>query len=353
MSDSKSLSPRYCVATDIPGKSGKFWHSHTVFYKPVQLGKMCERIFGRKASRRLENMLTACRLFVAKKDTDAYITSGSLVGTTLALLQLFCFWNRKPHILIDCIWYVTPNCINNLVLSRVLRAICPAVTFFVVWAAHEIKDYSKTFGIDQRKIKYVHFWHTLLGYEFEKQDEGYVFAGGNWDRDYGTVLKVASRLPNITFRIGTTRPEQFNGYDVPENVIIKGYTPEGFRQAIASCSVMLVPMVKGVLHSGGQQTVLNAMCLGKPTIAFGHRWAVDLIEDKHNGFIVEYEEVDGVVDIIRMLWDDPVLYSEVASSAAIEGAAWPPSRSLEVIYRMVLGVPAEEELLTRSCTEKT
>ena len=82
------------------------------------------------------------------------------------------------------------------------------------------------------------------------------------------------------------------------NVIVKGFSHEGFRQAIASCRIMLVPMMAGPLHSGGQQTVLNAMYMGKPTIAFGKRWAKDLIEDGDTGYIIDYRNHESLADRI-------------------------------------------------------
>ena len=45
----------------------------------------------------------------------------------------------------------------------------------------------------------------------------------------------------------------------------------------------MIAMQGGLLHSGGQQTCLNAMFMGKPTIAVGRKWAIDLIEDGVDG----------------------------------------------------------------------
>lgn len=344
MDDLSGMKLHHRVTTDIPGKKGQFWDVHTRFCKPVESSRFACCLAGKINARRLASLQTAFRLFFQRAQTDAYVTSGTLVGISLAFLQTIFFQHRKPHVLIDCIWYESASRFRHFLFSVALRLVSPAVSRFVVWASHELEDYPRAFGIRKDKLAYVHFWHTLGSYNLVTQDEGYVFAGGNWDRDYPTVLDVARKLPDIPFRIGTTRPEQLAGYEIPRNVEVKGYSPQGFRQAIASCRVMLVPMVKGVLHSGGQQTVLNAMYLGKSTIAYGQRWACDLITNGVNGYVVDYEEVEGVVAILRKLWDDPELYAGIAQRAAAEAAAWPPARSMDFIYRMALGLHSEQAL---------
>src|SRR5208282_1884612 len=96
------------------------------------------------------------------------------------------------------------------------------------------------------------------------------------------------------------------GLDVPRHVRVEGTTVAGFRQAMASARLVVVPMEPGLLHSGGQQTCLNAMWLGKPTIAVGRKWAVDFIEDGVNGLIVDYADVAGLRRALDRLLADPL-----------------------------------------------
>src|SRR5208282_1721356 len=95
------------------------------------------------------------------------------------------------------------------------------------------------------------------------------------------------------------------GLDVPRHVRVEGTTVAGFRQAMASARLVVVPMQKGLLHSGGQQTCLNAMLLGKPTIAVGRKWAVDFIDDGVDGLVVDYEDPEGLRRAVRRVLDDP------------------------------------------------
>src|SRR5262249_1768928 len=159
--------------------------------------------------------------------------------------------------------------------------------------SHEIEDYARAFGLAPEKLTYVPFHTTLHDYQYEIRDDGYIFAGGNYDRDYATLIEAVRPLDAPTW-IATTRPKQLEGVPIPPHVRVEGTTHAGFRQAMAAARMVIVPMQKDLLHSGGQQTCLNALYLGKPTIAVGRRWAVDFITDGLDGLIVDYEDVTGL-----------------------------------------------------------
>lgn len=321
------------IVTEIPASNVDIWREHTILCPRVARSTTVSLVFGKANADRVAKILTAFKLLMRRSRTDAYVTSGDLTGFSLAVLQFFFFWNRKPHVLIDCLWCRSHGLARvGAVLLRKIAA--KAATRFVVWESHEIEDYSKEFGVAQDKFEYVHFWHTLSGYDFEVRDEGYVFAGGNWNRDYSMVLRAAEALPETEFVIGTTRPEQLDGQEIPENVSVRGYTPSGFRQAIASCSVMIVPMQAGLLHVGGQQTVLNAMAMGKPVIAVGRDWGQDLIDNGVNGFLADYGDVHFVVSTLRRLSESTSYRQRISNEAMAEGQSWPPARGFNTVCKI-------------------
>src|SRR5262249_17850967 len=159
-----------------------------------------------------------------------------------------------------------------------------------VWARHELDDYTRAFDLPREKLRYVPFHTTLDYYQFDVRDDGYLFAGGNYDRDYATLVEAVRPL-DLPVWIATTRPEVMRGIDVPDHVRVAGTSAAGFREAMAAARLVVVPMQPGLLHSGGQQTCLNALYMGKATIAVGRRWATDLMEDGVHGLIVDYGDV--------------------------------------------------------------
>src|SRR5262249_3731503 len=140
--------------------------------------------------------------------------------------------------------------------------------------------------------------------------------------------------------IATTRPEQLAGVALPPNVRVEGTTHAGFRQAIAGARLVVVPMQAGLLHSGGQQTALHAMAMGKPTIAVGRNWAADLIDDGVTGLIVEHGDAAGLRRAVRWVLDHPEEARRMGERAAAHAAHFTTRRTMEVVYRLVLGLPA-------------
>ena len=313
--------PAADVLTDVPGKRGRFWGDHTTFVGPERPPAWLSKWVGVGTAYNLIGGLAALRLFLRRGRCQGVVTQGGASGVIFAWLQSLCPWGRKPHVMIDCNWYRSGGLRDRLKRLQ-LRTAAHSVDRIVVWASHERDDYADAFGLPREKLEYVPFHTTLHDYQYEVRDDGYLFAGGNYDRDYATLIEAVRPLV-VPVWIATTRPEQLRGVDVPPHVRVAGTTEAGFRRAMAAARLVVVPMQKGLLHSGGQQTCLNAMLLGKPTIAVGRKWAVDFIDDGADGLIVDYEDTERLLAAIRRVLDDPDAARRMGERAR---AAPPPSR---------------------------
>ena len=322
------------VITDVYGKPGRFWDLHTDLIGPSQPSSRLKKLLGAGLAYNLIGIIAAIRIFFRRRHYDGIVTSGGASGIFLGLMQWLIPWGRKPHVMVDCNWYLSGSAWKNWIKRFHLRLISPSVHRFVVWANHEIEDYSDAFGIPQEKLEYVPFHSTMEGYEYCPRDEGYLFAGGNYDRDYGTLVNAVCGL-KLPVWIATTIPENMNGINLPEHVRIEGTTEAGFRQAIAAAKLVVVPMANGLLHSGGQQTCLNSMLLGKPTIAVGRKWAVDLIEDKVDGLIVDYGDVAGLRKAISWVIENPDKAADLAVAGKRKAEKFTTQATMEAIYRLV------------------
>jgi glycosyltransferase involved in cell wall biosynthesis len=328
------MTPAYDVLTDIPGKPGRFWGEHTTFIGPARPPSWLLRLCGRRWAYNLAGMTVAVRLFLRRSQCQGVVTDGGASGLLFAWLQVLFPQGRKPHVMVDCNWYRSGSRLRDWFKRFRLRWAARSVHRFAVWASHEVDDYHQAFGLPQEKLVYVPFHGTLTDYEFQVRDDGYLFAGGNYDRDYPTLIEAVRPLDVPTW-IATTRPEQLNGVTLPPQVRVKGTTVAGFRQAMAAARLVVVPMRKGLLHSGGQQTCLNAMLLGKPTIAVGCKWAVDFITDGDNGLIVDYEDVDGLRQAVRWVHDNPEAARRIAKRGQIHAAQFTTQRTMQAVYDLV------------------
>ncbi len=322
------------VLTDIPGKAGRFWGDHTTLVGPSRPPGWLLRLCGRRWADNLAGMTAAVRLFLRRGQCQGIVTDGGASGLLFAWLQVLFPRGRRPHVLVDCNWYESPARWRTWLKGLRLRLAARSVHRFVVWASHEVDDYARVFGLPVEKLEYVPFHTTLFGYDYEERDDGYLFAGGNYDRDYPTLVEAVRGL-DVPAWIATTRPEQLAGIDLPANVRVEGTSAAGFRQALAGARLVVVPMQKGLLHSGGQQTCLNAMYLGKPTIAVGAKWARDFITDGVDGLIVDYEDPAGLRRAIRWVLDHPEAARRLAERGRERAAWFTTERTMKTVYHLV------------------
>jgi glycosyltransferase involved in cell wall biosynthesis len=326
------------ILTDVPGKPGRFWGDHTTYVGPSKPPAWLLRLLGRRWADNLVGAAAALRMFARRSRCQGVVTDGGASGLLFAWLQALCPWGRKPHVMIDCNWYLPDGPIRARLKGVRLRLAARSVHRFVVWASHELDDYSRAFGLSRGQLEYVPFHTTLHDYHYEVRDDGYLFAGGNYDRDYRTLVEAVRPL-NVPVWIATTRPEQLAGVSVPPHVRLEGTTVEGFRQAMAAARLVVVPMQNGLLHSGGQQTCLNAMALGKPTIAVGRKWAVDFIADGVNGLIVDYEDLPALRRAIEWVLGHPQEARAMAERGREHAAQFTTHRCMSAVYDLVKQAP--------------
>lgn len=322
------------ILTDIRGKPGRFWSDNTTLIGPSKPPDWLLRLAGTRWAYNLTGLLAGLHLFARRRHCQGVVTDGGASGMLFAWLQALCPWGRKPHVLVDCLWYSSASPLRAWLKKLRIQMAARSVRSFVVWASHEVEDFARAFGLPPRQLQYVPFHHTLNDYRYEIRDDGYLFAGGNYDRDYRTLVE-AVRTVELPVWIATTRSEILSDVELPAHVRVQGTSAEGFRQAMAGAKLIVVPMQKGLLHSGGQQTCLNAMLLGKPTIAVGHRWAVDFITDGEDGLIVDYKDPQSLRRAIRWILYHPEAARRMGERARERASWFTTERCMRTIYELV------------------
>lgn len=321
------------VITDVPGKSGRFWDSHTELIGPVNPPAWLSRVLGKRWAYNAIRVVAGLRLFARRHRARGVVTGGGASGLFFAWLQALVPFGRRPHVVVDCNWYLSGRRWSDWFKKLRIQLAARSVHRFVVWAHHEIEDYSQAFGIPAEQFVYVPFHDTLRGYDYEVRDDGYLFAGGNYDRDYPLLVEAVRSLEVPTW-IATTLPEQLSGVEIPAHVRVEGTSVEAFRQAMAGARLVVIPMQADLLHSGGQQTLLNAMLLGKPTIAVGRKWASDFITDGVDGLIVEYGDTEGLRRAIRWVTEHPEEARQMGERARATAEPYTTQRTMEAIYQL-------------------
>lgn len=331
------------ILTDIPGSPGRFWGDNTTYIGPGQPPPWLQRLLGTRWAHNLTGVVAALRMFARRRYCQGVVTDGGSSGMLFAWLQTLCPWGRKPHVVIQCMWEMPPSRLKAWFKALRIRLAARSVHRFAVWASHEVEDFARAFGLPPWQFQYVPFHHTLQDYQFENRDDGYLFAGGNSDRDYRTLVEAVRPL-DLPAWIALTDRKLLAGVELPPHVRVQATTVEGFRQAMAGAKLIVVPMQKDTLRSGGQQTCLNAMLLGKPTIAVGRRWAVDFITDGEDGLIVDYEDPQSLRRAIRWVLDHPEAAHRMGERARQRAAWFTTERCMRTIYDLVLDAAGDGQL---------
>jgi glycosyltransferase involved in cell wall biosynthesis len=287
------------------------------------------------ARRQLLSLLIAIKFMLIRHNYDAVIVSGNLLGNYITWLQSIIFFGKKPTIMIDCLWAVQSNLIKHKTKSALHRLSSLSVDKFVVWARHEISDFSRIFGIPKDKFTFIPFHTTINEFTYRIANEGFVFAGGNSDRDYKTLIEAMRGL-DIPLFIASSDPSLFADIDIPPNVTVQAVSHQEFRDKMASSRVTVVPIKKGLLRSPGQQTILNSMAMGKPTIVVGRKDAEDYIVNGETGVIVDYEDALELRKVIVKLFCDEELHQHIASKSAEYALEMDEEMCFKAIYDVAI-----------------
>lgn len=152
---------------------------------------------------------------------------------------------------------------------------------YAVLSSDELKLFPKVWNVDRGRVVFQPFPNTLHQYrDTPTRDDGYLFAGGNSVRDYG-LLEAALQGTDIPARVAA----RWHPAGALPNLQAGPTSHHEFMTMLANARAVVVPL-RQTVRSGGQQTYLNAMGLGKPVVVTEAPGVRDYIVDGVTGVIV-------------------------------------------------------------------
>ncbi len=133
-------------------------------------------------------------------------------------------------------------------------------------------------------------------------DGDYVCAVGRTGRDFGLFVAALRRLPDIpAVVVGSTR--DLAGLDVPPNVaVLSDIAQADVVDLVGRCRYSVLPLVDSPVPFGHATGVL-AMTLGRAVLV-NDGPLVEYVDDGRTGMTFPSGDVDGLVERMRLLWDD-------------------------------------------------
>jgi glycosyltransferase involved in cell wall biosynthesis len=279
------------------------------------------------------------RLFRASRNVDAVVTGFERAWWVFAVLQHLTRRRRVPHIMVY-VSFVLPKrwllrAVKRVYYRYVLdRLVLRAVSRILVYSRYQIDLFARALGIPRERFVCVPYHTTLYDMPIQVRDGGYIFAGGDYTRDYVSLVEATRGLPYPVVIAARLR-HYFDGVEIPPNVRILTASRQEFFDLMAGARLVVLPLKGGLLHSGGQQTYLNAMALGKPVIVADDCGADEYIAHNVTGMVLVPGDRAALRQAITTLMEDHELARAFGDRARAAAQGYSPERFVERVLGLV------------------
>jgi len=230
-------------------------------------------------------------------------TSGKIHPDLIATILIrFLPQARRPVIVFMGAMWQKDDGLKGAIQRILLQLADKAIARYAVQSTDEIPLFSSTWGIPESKLRFVPYFYTFTKNDLSSPtpaNGNFIFAGGDSHRDYQPYLEAADTLREHRFVIATNL---MKGIALPPNVQAGPVPRDEFIRLMRASNAVVVPMRTGLIRAVGQQTYLNAMMLGKPTIVTKSLGVSDHAWDGETAIVVDGTP-ESYVRAIRMVLD--------------------------------------------------
>lgn len=254
-----------------------------------------------------EWVVVGCALFFMglKKKNVVYVTFGVSKSTYLLMSFQKIFGHiiePKPHVMFDCLWEPREGIWGKIIINVRKYLVNSVVTKCIVYGKKDIETFNKVLGIPKDKLFFLPYHHTLDGFEYDVMEGNYIFSGGTDGRDYDLLLKVCREL-SLPLKIATMNKDIINRARNDKLFEVRTVNTHEFREWMAKSRIVVIPWGKSILRTGGHQTMINAMLMGKPLICYNEDIAEGYVENNKTGIVVPYGNVGEFKEKIFLLYN--------------------------------------------------
>jgi len=275
-------------------------------------------------------LLWTWRLFRLSKRYNVVLTGSDRVGLFFAVAQRIFRRRRVPHIFLDFLINISGGKFERAIRRLFYRLAVDGASYTLVQRTCEVAAYSRALNLPVSKFFFAPYHATVFDAGLEVRSDGYIFAGGDSDRDYPLLIEAARELPYRVI-IAALRRDHFANIRIPDNVEIVTVRGIEFLDLTARASLVVVPLKKLPQHVGGEQTYANAMTMGKATIVTDLD-ASDYIQDEKTGILTAAGDVAALRQAIEKVMEDHEFARALGQRAKGASAKFAPERFFEVVF---------------------
>ena len=280
-----------------------------------------------------QELLWGWRLFRASKQYDVVITGFERCAQFFAILQHLFRRKRVPHIFL----YVPPK-LPERRLDRELRRIYLRLVFQAAWrvvtyARRQAEVFARTFELPVEKFEVIYYYQTLFDTKLRPTQGEYIFSGGDYTRDYKLLIEAVRPLP-YPLIIAALHRSYFKGISIPKHIQIVTVSHSEFLNLMAGAGLVVLPLQAGLLQSGGQQTFLNAMSLGKAVVVADELGADEYIRNGVTGIVLKPGDTEALRQAIMTLMQNVERARGLGEKAKAAADEFTPRRFFDAILEL-------------------
>lgn len=226
--------------------------------------------------------------------------------TALYLLIILRIFHSKRKIIAINIMFNQESGLINLIKRKMFHWMLNHDSIYPTVTSSELaKIYTELFQLKDKQFYLLHdcYGNDVVYRNVITKNEGYVFCGGSNGRDWSTLVKVASLLPDIPFVIvGPNKNVLGEGY--PDNINFHYDIPyDQFKQLMANCSLLALPL--NTEAPAGLIVLFTAALMQKPVITTNSITMREYISSGNNGILINMNDADEFAFQINLLIKNP------------------------------------------------
>lgn len=144
----------------------------------------------------------------------------------------------------------------------------------------------------------------------------YIYTGGNNNRNYRMVIKIAKQYPQYSFifNLSEYACKKYIKSDInniPDNIkIYVNVSPIEFLYAIKNAYILLLPYRKS-RSTVGHSTVAQGIYYKKPIISSSNSSMDESINNNTTGYLVDINDIDATKEKLKILMENDVVYNNM------------------------------------------
>lgn len=176
-------------------------------------------------------------------------------------------------------------------------------------------------GISEQKIKAIHNSIDVDKYNVDTSDKGFALYFGRLSKEKGilNLIEAFSKLKEGNLYIAGEGPEKeniikfINKNKLQDRIKLLGFlNSTQMIEQIKSCKFVVVP---SIWYENCPYSILETLAIGKPIIGANIGGIPELINDKENGYIYHYDDINELSERMKELFENDELVKKFSKKS--------------------------------------